>query len=261
MKKMLKIALIGIPVVIIALVIIISISLNSIIKHGIETVAPKVTGTTVDIGSIKLSPMSGTLTIKDVAIGNPKGFSAPHLFKTALIHVKLDVSSIFSDTIVIHEINIQAPEITAEKSLTTNNISALKKNIDSFIPASDDDSEKQASSKKVIIEHFLLEGGKVNLNITGLSKKGVGIKLSKVEMKDIGKDSDKPNATEVISKTCDAILDSILSAISGVGDFGKDLGKGLGNLGSDAVKGLGEGTKGVFDGVKGLFGKDKKDDK
>ncbi len=132
MGKLIKFIFIGIPVLIIVVIIALVFSVNSIIKHGVETVGPLALGTDVKIAEVDISLFSGKGQLKGIIIGNPEGFKTDNSFKLNKVRLALDVSSLFSDKIIIDEIFIDAPEITYEKSGKGDNFKAILDNVNDF---------------------------------------------------------------------------------------------------------------------------------
>src|SRR5262249_9337526 len=138
------------------------VQLNTIVQVAIESFGPKMTQTTVKLSSVSLSPFSGKGRIRGFIIGSPKCFDAPSALKLKDIRVSLEPKSLASDKIMIHEISIDSPEITYEMKRSGNNLQTIEKNIESFVPTSQN-KEKTASGKeeKVEIDSFTLKNGKV----------------------------------------------------------------------------------------------------
>src|SRR5439155_324950 len=89
----------------------IGVYFNSMIKAGVEAVGPKITGTTVKLDSVDLSPSSGQGRLKGLVVGNPPGFQAERAFKLADAKVKVDLKTALTDKLIIEEILIDGPEI------------------------------------------------------------------------------------------------------------------------------------------------------
>ena len=73
MKKALRRILFVVPVLAVVLFIGVYLFLNSIVRSGVETALPMVTGTPVKLNSVAISLLSGKGTLKGFIIGNPEG--------------------------------------------------------------------------------------------------------------------------------------------------------------------------------------------
>ncbi len=56
----------------------------------------------------------GKGTVHGFSVGNPAGFETPSAFKLGVVWVSLDIGSVSSDTVRIHEIVTAAPELNCE---------------------------------------------------------------------------------------------------------------------------------------------------
>ena len=118
-----------IGIILLAILIVGYFGFNMAAKSAIETLGTKAVGSKVSLSTIRISPFSGSVTLRGLEVASPEGFEADKMISLGEIAVNMDVGSIFSDTITIQEINIVAPEITYEMTLKGSNINALKKNI------------------------------------------------------------------------------------------------------------------------------------
>jgi len=179
---------------IVVVLIILSVSLNTMIKTGVETIGPTITGTDVTLEKVDLSLFSGQGQLEKLVVHNPPGFHTEHAFNLKTIHVKVDLESALSDTVVIKEILIDSPEISFEGTLSGSNISKIYENVKAFagsIGGTDEDGggspEQTSSEKKIQIDQFILENAKVTLSTPYLKGQQVTILLPVVHLRDIGK--------------------------------------------------------------------------
>ena len=202
---------------------VLSPSLESIIQNIVHKYGSQVTGTDVNLGGFKLSLLKGNVEINNLTVANPKNYTQPYIMSVGKVAVKVNLKSIFSDTIVIENVQIENPKITYELlSLTQNNLSQLLDNINKNTTAPDKNKSTSSSSnneekndikqnsKKVIVQHRLVSGGEINLaaSIAGQSA-SARVPLPTIEMNDIGKQKNQ-NGTN-IADTLSAILQKIFS--------------------------------------------------
>ncbi|MBT8146045.1 MAG: hypothetical protein KJN90_04285 [Gammaproteobacteria bacterium] len=158
MKKI----LIGLIVILVIVVGGVFYAFDSLLKGGIESAGSSVLQTDVTVGSVGVSPLSGSGGIQQLRIGNPQGFNEPYAMELGGLDVAIDTSSVFSDVIVIDRIIIEQPVITYETRITTDNIRALLANIGGG--SSGQPSEEAAGSgKRVIIRDFQMLGPQVRV--------------------------------------------------------------------------------------------------
>lgn len=239
--------------------VVLYLSIGKIVKAGVESVGPKVTKCTVTVGDIDFSAFKGQVTLRNLVVKNPEGFSEEDAFSLGEVRVKLVPKSLFSDRIVIDEVYVAAPAIRYEVSLTGGtNVGRIQKNVEEFAAmfASDSTEEKPEevkSAKKLQINDLLIEDGKITV---AASLKGVGtgvpVPLPTIHQTGIGAEGDK-STYEVVSDVLKDVLgsvasvgkqaaDAVISGVKSLGGAAKDAGGAAG----DAVKSLGEGVKGLF---------------
>ena len=188
--------LILVAFLIIVVLVVAGLYLDSIIKTGVETIGPKITGTTVSLDDVDISVLSGRGTLKGLVVGNPKGFytdSAYHLVDTK---VKIDLTSIVSGKVIIEEIVIDSPEITYEVNFSGNNLDKIQHNVEVFRQkyglkesATSDPQTSGLGARKVQINHFIMKNGTLRVSASLLRGRALTFALDDVHLRDIGKDS------------------------------------------------------------------------
>ena len=253
MKKLMKI-LIGIVIVVLvlvlALVLTLPFTIGPIVKTAASVGGPKALGVPVSVGDVKLSPLAGSLVISQVKVGNPKGYSDKNAFAVDKVEVGLSLKSLLSDTVVVKKIQIDAPAITFESKDGQSNFDAMMANAKK---ASEEEKAKpdkeKKPGKKVIIEEFTLNSGKVSY-ASGLTLgKALNIPLPSVTVRDIGKASGGTTAVDALTEVINGILNGLTQAVTGAAGAAGDLLKGLGGSASGAAKGATEALKGAAGGV------------
>jgi uncharacterized protein involved in outer membrane biogenesis len=246
-KLFLAVVILGVVVVVVA-----SFFLGTIVKTGVGTVGPRLTGASVLVDDIDLSPLTGRGTIEGLVIGNPEGFQSTRAFKLDLIRVRLSVPSLFSDTILIDEITVVGPEITYERGLSGSNISVIRDNIEAFGKSGAKGKENrpagEEAGKNVQIGNFLIRDGSVRLSASLLKGEALTVPLPEIQLKDLGKESGGATVAQVSAKIFRAINGAVVKAVAGSGNLA---GKGVKEIG----KAAGEAGSKALEGVRGLLGK------
>jgi uncharacterized protein involved in outer membrane biogenesis len=269
MKTFLKVG--GIILLLMALgLVVLSVSLNSTIKVGVESLGPAITGTDVTLEDVDLSLLTGEGQLEKLVIGNPPGFQSNHAFYLGTVHVKADLPSIWSDTIRIQEIFVDSPEISFESTPLGSNISIIHDHIGSFARSggeSGSDSkrespngkseqpggsqEKPLKEQKIRIDRFIVKNGRITVSTPLLKDQMITIGLPVVQIRDIGKQSGgvtlKEISSLIYSETQKAIEKELSKSGIPLGTDLKDLDKKLGGILKDASE--------FLEGIKGLFGK------
>jgi len=175
MKKI----VIGVSVTVFVLLVIalaaVFFSLNSIVKKGVETVGPQMTKVEVRLGAADISPFSGSGSLSQLFVGNPDGYKTPFAIQMGGIKVGVKIGSVFSDTVVVDEINIQDPEITLEGTLDGNNLSKILDNLKGSggtqaQPVAAPAASGAQTTKKFLVKDLVLTGAKLHVNVSGFGK-------------------------------------------------------------------------------------------
>jgi uncharacterized protein involved in outer membrane biogenesis len=254
MKKLIVRLVIVLVVVVILGVLAVGLALDGAIKRGVETIGPKLTKTDVRLGSVSLSVLSGSGTIKGLVVGNPEGFKTPSAISVGTASLSLVPGSLLADKIVVKSVHIQGPEITYETDLKGNNLSKLLANVD----ASTGGGSKAPSTpteakpaKKLQVDDFLISGGKIHVSVTGLGGASATVALPDIHLSELGKGPEGITPAELTKLVLQAIekvaVQAASGSMTGLGKGSLDVSKQAGKvMGSDAEK----VTKGIGDLLK-----------
>ncbi len=292
MKRGLLIGGVLVVVVVVAVVAYVVLNINPIVKDSVKTYGSEITKVAVNLDEVDISPWTGKGKLVGLSVGNPKGYETDSAFKLGLVSVDLDVGSVTSDTVIIHEIVIAAPQVTYELGPGGSNIDVIRKNVDDFLGGakkSDGGAKPSGETKseeggpKIIIENLIIRDGTVSVSAALLKGKKLSVPLPGIHLKDIGKAQGGASPGEVAEKIMASVTDGATKAvgslnISGlvegaagmvedvskgateaVKDLGKNLptdaiGKSLGDGAGDATKAIEEGAESAGKALKKLFG-------
>ncbi len=225
--------------------------IDSIVKRGVETIGPKVAKVDVKLEGASLSMLSGRGGLRGLVVGNPEGFKTPYSMKVGEATVVIDTLTLMKEKIVVRSVNVVAPEITFEGSLSGNNLSKILENVKAYT-AADKSSSKDGSSKKIQVDELVITDGKVTISTTLIGGKTATLALPTIRLTDLGRGGDGITPGELSER----IIKAVLEGATGV--VGEALGK-LANEVTGAAKDLGQGAKGQVDklskGIGGLFKK------
>jgi len=175
-------------------------NLPHLVKQAVETYAPKTTGTPVKLGGVRVNFMTGTVTLKNFVVGNPKGYTSDHAFQFDGLQFSLDLSTIFHKLIVIREFSIEGANIIAEQhgSITHTNLQEIADHAQSITGAAEtpvgtnvkdnnvkDNNAKGKAVRKLIVSKLAFTNNTVDMVSEALGSRK--IKLPDIVLKDIGK--------------------------------------------------------------------------
>ncbi len=224
-------------------------SLNTIVKKGVERVGPIVTKTEVKLDSAILSPFSGKGELHGLFVGNPEGYKTPSAIKVGDIEVNIKLKSVLTDVILVQSIIIDAPEVSFEGGLTGSNIKELLDNISSVASADPEvpGEKPPEGGKKLKVESLLIKNTKVHVTLKGLGGKTTTVAIPDIYLTNIGVNEDGGvSSAELSRQVIKKILEGVL----------KELPKLIGNAGG-SIKEIGTGAKEQTEkatrGIKSLF--------
>jgi hypothetical protein len=225
MKKIFLIVVILILVLVVAVAVVGVVSLDGIVKKGVETVGAQVTKVTVGLDTVHISLLKGNAEMKGFVIGNPDGYKTPQAISVGLAELGINPGSIMSDKIVIRTLHVESPEITFEGGLGGNNLSKILDNIKGAAktggsPAAKPDAEAKPDTKpakKIEVDDFLISGAKVSGTLTLPTGKEVKLKtltLPDIHLTDLGKGSDGLTPAELARNMFSAVTSATIKAVT-----------------------------------------------
>ncbi len=263
--------------VVLALILILIVAGDYVIKGAVTGVGPKVLGVPVGLEQVHFRPLRGQIGLKGLDIGNPEGFAEGSVFSLDEVYIHIDLASLpGTGPIVIHEVTVDNIGVLYERKDGSTNIDALLKNLGA---AEKKEEEKEKQEKKpgrdVIIEKLTFKGGTLAGQVTIPMLNAplrLNLPLPAISMSDLGKS--KPTTLEtVIAAVVEAINNQIIplvqqavtGAASAVGDAAKAVGgaaggalKSAGGAAGDAAKSVGgavsDAAGGAVKAIGGLLG-------
>jgi hypothetical protein len=263
-------------------------SIDSIIRATVETEGTAALNCTTTLGSAHLSFLSHSLSLSDLEIGSPPGFSAPKMLTLGGSNVAVDPWALRKEPIHIASVNLDAPVLTIEQSGGKLNFNEIGNGAPSSGGGGGGGGAASGPPMKLIIDDLKMTNAKVIIRpglVPGLGAE-IPVPLPPLELKNIGNADGAENGialkdvvVSVIGSMAGAAgnsgalppeLKSLLKLNVGQlaqqlgGDLGKQIGA-LGNLGDltknvagnlgKAVGGAGQDLgKNVGNAMQGLLG-------
>ena len=253
MKKLIIRILIILGVLVIVAVVCIGMFLDAALKKGVETVGSAITKVEVKLNGASLSMISGSGKLNGLVVGNPEGYKTPSAISVGSASLSIKPASLFSDKLVIRSINLQAPEITFETDLKSNNLKKLMANLEETTggsgktKTSTPETDKKAN-RKLEVDEFVISGAKVNVSITAMGGQSATVTIPEIRLVDLGTGPDGITAAELTKRVLNALIESSgKAAASGVGDLSKTVSGLTKDLGKGSTGGVEKITKGVSD--------------
>lgn len=188
------------------------------IRTQIEQQGSKYLGTSVSVFSVDLALTEGRMTISDLDIDNPKGFSNEDAFSVDVI--TLDLGDITGEPYVVQTVNIDAAEILYEVDANgKGNLLVLKNNLMANLPDAQNEPEsEEGANPLVIVENVTVSNVRLKLNFENLPTGEFAIKTKAYEISlptfnagPIGSPNGMP-ANQVGVAVVDAMLSNVIAA-------------------------------------------------
>lgn len=220
MNKSLKYSLVGFAGIVLIAFLILTFSLDYLVRSGIESTGTEMMQTQVTVENVSISPFSGSGTIEGLRVKNPEGFESDYAIVLESISMSLDVGSLLSDTLIVNRVEINQPMLSVVQKLPENNLKMLLNNLDESM------GKETASSTGMIIEHLIVKNGQVSVTPNIGGERSAMVKMGDIELKNVGKQGSSSTAKvvrEVASKIINKALSSALSGqLEGLKNKAKD---------------------------------------
>jgi len=194
--KGLKIVAIVIAVLITGLVAV-GMTIDGFVESSIEDAGSDILNAKVEVDDIDISLFGGTANMDGFLVYNPEGFSDETALSLRGIDIKLDLKSLFSETVIVKEVHVKNPEILFEQQKAKINLRELSKNISS--------GSEEESDKNLIIEKFILEEGNVRISSDIEKERTLNASIDRIELNDIGK-----SGTNTMQQTLQQVLEPVI---------------------------------------------------
>ncbi len=156
-------------------------SLDSAVRAAIEREGPRVTGTSVDVGRVRLQLREGRGEFRDLVIGNPDGFSGDAL-RMGEIALDVDTGSLGGGPLTLDEIRVRAPAVRLELDARgVSNLQRIRDHVQAYAPAGGG-----GSGPDLVVRRLVFEDAKVQVDATALGGKESEWTLPPLELADLG---------------------------------------------------------------------------
>jgi len=210
MSKAIKFGLGGILAILLIGFLVLTMSVDSIVKTGIETVGSEMTGTAVTVERVSISPFSGSGTISGFRVENPDGFEQDYALEIDNFSIELKILSLFTDEIVVRNIEVVSPSVYVEQKMPENNLRTIMNNIESV-------SSGEASEKALVIEYFIMTEGSADLYTEVGGERSARVEIEQIELNDLGRGGAQQAVEDVIKEIAERVVDQSLRAAADSG--------------------------------------------
>ena len=222
--------------------------------------------TLVAFNTLSVEPLKGLVSIHDLRVSNPPGFSRRNLVKLEEFRIDLDPDTLQSDVLRIEDIVLTNPRVRYERHIMEDNIKALQEEIeqatvrrgeymegqtaDTVVEAIEeaDGEEVDDEGQKVVIDRVVIDGCIVYAKLSALP--AIPVPVPVPDLKDIGKEKGGATPTEASTQIVDTFYEQMINAVGSTTGFAGDTLKGAGSIFGNMAGGLTEGIGNMASGVK-----------
>jgi len=266
-------------VVLVAIVMLVFMSIDSIAKAAIERGSTYALGVQTTLGSADIGILSGEFAMRGLEVANPEGFESDHFLQLGEGFLAVSLGSLREDTVEVPTLALTGIDINLEKRDGKANYKIITDNLKRFESEDPGDEGAQADAgepgKRFVVHEIIIRDVNVKVDI-GLTR--MEVPIEEVRMTGVG--SESMTTAELANRVVKMILAAIVKnggqlpadlvnelggALAELGDIGNmtvtetvqavgKVAEGLGKGGDDTDKAIGDAVK----GLGGLFGEKKK---
>lgn len=170
----------GLIALLVAAFIVLTLTVDGIVKSGIEEHGSQLMGTEVRVDGVSISLFSGSGSIFGFTVQNPEDFSDEAAVEIEEMSMEIDISSLFSEVILVKNVTVKSPSVFFEQKGIGANLKVLNDNMAANSGAS--------SEKAMIIEHLLVEDGNIRVSTSIDRERNAEASFSSIELEGIGRD-------------------------------------------------------------------------
>ncbi len=192
--------------------------LNSVIKTGVETAGPEFMSVDVSVGSVSISPLSGKVNVKDLAIGQPDGFGEGPMVQLGEFSMKVETGTLLNDHVIVDEIVIDQPMFDARLIGSQSNFQALQKKLTENMGP----SEVGGQPLTLTIRSLAVRAPQIMVQAEGgIVDVDEDVKLADFTLSNLGTDEKGLSPQEIARHVMDTLEPQITKALVAAGAEGK----------------------------------------
>ncbi|MEE9369370.1 MAG: hypothetical protein V3V05_11000 [Pontiella sp.] len=161
--------------------------LGPTVKVIAQTVGIKALGTSLSIEKLSINPLKGTIHLSDFSIANHDSYAKSNAVSLASLDIAIDMSSLFTRTVVVHQVSLNSPHFIYEQDDASDNITEFVLNIQKFAGIGPDAPPKKEKKKKkkqkksnkepkiVMIEALEINDVQIHMDHTGNDLLDIGV--------------------------------------------------------------------------------------
>ena len=211
-----------------------------------NSVVPGIVKTSFTVGKIACNQYTGKISVENLLLSNPEGFDEPVAADIRRASVAVDMSTVFSETVVIDDISIDGVFVSYVFNKGKDNFTAISERMSdggdeegdaasdeaSDIP-SDDGETGSGDEIRIIIRKLTINDAKFRFG-------KITMPLPQIVLTDIGEKSGGVTMSELLELIVNALIKTLGSIGDGASALAAVLGEGALEIGGETGKALGD---------------------
>lgn len=188
MKKKLKWIALAVLILVVVAVGAVVMNLNGIVRSAVEKGTTRSLDLNTTLSGASIGLLSGDVSLSELNIANPQGFSAPQLLSLGKVSVDTSYGKVFGTPTNIDALVIDKPKLVLEFKGTQSNLKTVADKLG---------SSSDTEPLKLIIDDLQVRGAQVEIRSDMLLKEPLLVTIPDIELKQIGNADGNRNGEEV----------------------------------------------------------------
>ncbi len=225
--------------------------INSIAKSVIESGGRAALGVDTKLDGINIGILGGTVSLSGLEIENPVDYKTDHFMTLGGASTGITWSSLRGDQVEVPHLTLSGLHMNLEKRKGKANYKVLLDNLAEFTGGKEGEEKPKDDKpgKRFVIRELTIEDVTVTVELLPIGGELVRrpVTIDKIELKDVGTDSDKGAlASEVVGTVVVAVLKAVVkTGVDVPVEILEDLGGQLVNVGALGVEVVGKVAEGA----------------
>ncbi len=280
-------SVIAVVLLVVIAVVVVAIAIDGIARRAVEQGASFALGVPTTLGKADVGLFSGQFGMSELNVANPTGFDSHHFLKLGDGQVAVTLGSLMGDTVEVGRIALTGLDMNLEKKDGKDNAKIILDNLAKLSSGEKTtDPKDEGPGKQYVIRE--IDIGEITVNLRGYPMAKT-VKVAPIKLTNVGSAGDPVDMRYLTGIIMRSIFQSMLAGgielpsdlsgvlqlgvgqLGGLGDVEQHLGKAqaivgeVGKLGEkmpgDAGKKVEDAAGKLQEGIDGLLGGQKKDDK
>lgn len=223
-KRLFLFGVLGIIVLVIAAGVILTLTINSIARKGIEVGSTSALGVPTTLQKASIGLFSGKFGLTGLDVSNPNGYPSTHFVQLGDAKVEVSLGTLTKDTIEVPEFTMDGLAVRLERRSGKSNYDVILENLEKFgggkkDPTKPAEPKKEGADKKFVVKLLTLKNITIHADMVDPSTPGlaeiakVSVPIPEIKLENVGKTGDGVGGSGVtIAELSSIIVQTILAA-------------------------------------------------